>query len=438
MNQEFLKYLEESLSKEEYNLMLEEYKKKPTRSIRLNKIDYDTFKKNLAMPLEPIEYDSEGYYLNNDEKYGTHPYHHLGAFYFQEPSAMAPVNMYQFHGNEIVLDLCAAPGGKSTQILSRIPNGVLYSNDPSKKRSQILFSNIERLGYQNCVVLNETPSRLASTFPGFFDVILVDAPCSGEGMMRKDEEAMAQWTRELPISCAKADYEILADADRMLKKDGILIYSTCTFSREEDEDIVSYLVNELGYEVLAANPILKKFTKEAEIKETLKFYPFTGRGEGQYMALLRKRSNSYSKVRYDKSRLNDEAHIVLKFMKDNLRKIPNGDIKKIGNRYYLTVSNVDMSKLNVNTNGVELGEVIKGRFEPYHHFYKALGSYFNNILKLDVADSRVLKYLVGEEIEAPVSNGYGVIEIDGLYLGGFKASNGHLKNHYPKGLRNLK
>lgn len=438
MNQEFLKYLEETLTKKEYELMLEEYQKKPVRSIRLNKITYDTFHKNLNMPLEPIKYDPEGYYLNDEEKYGTHPYHHLGAFYFQEPSAMGPVNMYQFKGDETVLDLCAAPGGKSTQILSRIPNGILYSNDPSKKRSQILFSNIERLGYQNCVVLNETPSRLASTFPGFFDVILVDAPCSGEGMMRKDEEAMAQWTRELHSACAKTDYEILKLADKMLKENGILIYSTCTFSKEEDEDIVSFLVNELDYEVLPANPLLKEFTKEASIKETLKFYPFTGKGEGQYMALLRKKRAEVSRVKYDKSKQNDELKIVLKFMDDNLKEIPKGDVKKIGNRYYLTVSNVCMSKLNVNTNGVELGEVIKGRFEPYHHFYKALGKYFKNILKLDVNDPRVLKYLVGEEIEAPLPNGYGVIEIDGLYLGGFKATNGHLKNHYPKGLRNLK
>lgn len=438
MNQEFLKYLKESLNETEYNLMLEEYKKKPVRSIRLNKIDFDTFHKNLNMPLEPIKYDKDGYYLNDDEKYGTHPYHHLGAFYFQEPSAMAPVNMYQFKGDEIVIDLCAAPGGKSTQILSRIPNGILYSNDPSKKRSQILFSNIERLGYQNCVVLNETPERLAKNFPGFFDVILVDAPCSGEGMMRKDEEAMNQWTKELPLSCAKADYDILNNASKMLKENGILIYSTCTFSKEEDEDMVSYLVNELGYEVLPENPLLREFAKGAGIEHTLKFYPFTGKGEGQFMALLQKKQAEPSKIRYDKSKPNDEIRIVSKFIKDNLKENPPGRITKIGNRYYLAVSDVDMSKLNINTNGVELGEVTKGRFEPYHHFFKALGKYFNNILKLDVNDSRVLKYLVGEEIEADIPNGYGVIEIDGLYLGGFKATNGHLKNHYPKGLRNLK
>lgn len=437
MNERFLNRMKEYLSPENYDKLLKSYEQKPIRSFRINKIEPQKLINNMNINVEKISYDKDGYYIYDDEKYGNHPYHHLGAIYFQEPSAMAPVNMYEFKGDEIVLDLCAAPGGKSCQILSRIPNGILFSNDPSKKRSQILFSNIERLGFKNTVVLNETPQRLASNLKGLFDVILVDAPCSGEGMMRKDEDARSQWSEDLTYSCAKIDKEILQNANDMLKNEGILIYSTCTFARPEDEEIIKYLMNELNYELLPANPLIKECCLEDTLKDTLKFYPFTGKGEGQFMACLRKKSEHISSYKIDKARSDNEIKIVEKFLHDNLKEIPKGIIKKIGNRYYLTQTNIDLSKLNVITSGVELGEVIKNRFEPYHHLFKALGNYFNNILELDINDPKVVKYLRGEEIQARIPNGYGVIKIDSLILGGFKASNSNLKNHYPKGLRNF-
>lgn len=437
MNEEFLKRMKEYLSDEDYYKLLKSYNEKPIRSFRINKIEPQKLINNMSINVEKIPYDKDGYYLYNDGKFGNHPYHHLGAIYFQEPSAMAPVNMYDFKGDEIVLDLCAAPGGKSCQILSRIPNGILFSNDPSKKRSQILFSNIERLGFKNTVVLNETPQRLSSNLKGLFDVILVDAPCSGEGMMRKDEDARNQWTKELTLSCALLDKEILQNANKMLKNGGILIYSTCTFARCEDEEIIKYLIDELNYELLPANPLIKECTIEDSLKDTLKFYPFTGKGEGQFMAVLRKQCDQESNYKFEKTKKDNDIKIVEKFLNDNLKEIPEGIIKKIGNRYYLTQSNIDLSRLNVITNGVELGEVVKNRFEPYHHLFKTLGNNFKNILELDINDPRVIKYLRGEEIQASIPNGYGVIKIDSLILGGFKASNGNLKNHYPKGLRNF-
>ncbi len=438
MNQDYLMRMQEYLSIDDYNRLIESYKENPKRSIRLNRISLESLVEYTNMPLEKIEYDIDGYYLNNEEKYGNNVLHHLGAFYFQEPSAMAPVNMYEFKGNERVLDLCAAPGGKSSQIARRIPNGVLYSNELSKKRSQVLFGNLERLGFDNVVVLNERVENLVNKLEGYFDVILVDAPCSGEGMMRKDEEARNQWNPNLPLQCQKIDFSILEHASKMLKKDGVLIYSTCTFAREEDEDVVEYLCTDLGFDVLSPNPCLKKYTKEGFIPNTLRFYPFTGKGEGQYMALLRKKSDHVEGWRnIKKNKENEEERIIRKFLKENLENYPNLTIKKQGTRFYALADDIDLSGLTVVNYGIELGEVQKGRFIPYHHFFKALGKYFKNKLTLDMSDSRCLHYIRGEEISADIDNGFGVIEIEGLILGGFKASNKVLKNYYPKGLRNM-
>ncbi|MDE7100451.1 MAG: RsmB/NOP family class I SAM-dependent RNA methyltransferase, partial [Anaeroplasmataceae bacterium] len=249
MKDAFLNRMKQYLSLEEFQSFMKSYQEEPQRGLRLNNIDADTFFNHLKMPVEKISYDPDGYYLLDQDKYGNHPYHHLGAFYLQEPSAMAPVNMYSFKGNELVLDLCAAPGGKSSQLARRLDQGILFSNDPNYKRSKTLFSNLERLGFSNVVVLNETPQHLASELQGLFDVILVDAPCSGEGMMRKDEEALNMWNEGLALECQRRDREILASANKLLKENGILIYSTCTFSKEENEEMVKYLIDEFKYEV---------------------------------------------------------------------------------------------------------------------------------------------------------------------------------------------
>lgn len=434
MNNEYLNRMKELL-KDRYDSYLKALDEKPYRSIRLNKIDIDTFNKNINMSLEKIEYDMDGYYLLDDNKYGNHPYHHLGAFYFQEPSAMAPVNLFNFNGDEKVLDLCASPGGKSSQILRRIPNGLLVSNEIDAKRSQVLFSNLERLGYSNAIITNNSPHDLANVFEGYFDVILIDAPCSGEGMMRKEEEARNGWTLDNVILCHNRDIEIINEANKMLKKGGHLIYSTCTFSKEEDEDIVEY-IKTLGYKLCEGLDNTVKHLSKGLIDNTYRMYPMD-KGEGQFMALLEKESDGLDfRPKKNKIKNDKEIDIVKKFIKDNTTLDLNLNIIKNGNRYYL--SNVDFSlkDLNVKNFGVELGEVINNRFEPYHHFFKALGHYFKNKVYLSVLDSRVDHYLKGEEIICDSLPGYGVIVVDGLILGGFKASNNHLKNHYPKGLRN--
>jgi len=436
MNEEYLNRMK-SILKDKYDLYMNALKEEPLRSIRLNNINYDTFIKNIDMDLEKIEYDVDGYYLNNDKKYGNHPYHHLGAFYFQEPSAMMPVNLYDFKGDELVLDLCASPGGKSSQIARRIPNGILVSNEIDKERSNILFQNLERMSLSNVYITNNSSFDLAKTFPNTFDVILVDAPCSGEGMMRKDETAKNMWSLENVNLCHTRDIEILNNADKMLKQGGKLIYSTCTFSPEEDCDIVSYLIS-IGYKVLPIKEEFYKFGEKGFINNTLRIYPFN-KGEGQFMAILEKTKENSGSFKKAKKIIDKDLKTVEKFIENNTTLDASKlDIVKYKNRYYLDILNVDNKNLNVKNLGVELGEVVKDRFEPFHHFYKALGKYFKNKVELSVIDPRVDHYLKGEEIICETPSGYGVIIIDNNVLGGFKATNNHLKNHYPKGLRNTK
>jgi len=438
MNELFLERMKGYLGNDLYNEYLKCLEESPYRSIRLNNIDFNTFVNNTKMPLEKIPYDMDGYYLLDDLKYGTSIYHHAGGFYFQEPSAMLPVNIFNFKGNENVLDLCASPGGKSSQILRRIPNGVLVSNEIDKKRSDILFSNLERLGFKNAIITNNDSHKLASVFKGFFDVILIDAPCSGEGMMRKEIEAREGWSLDNIKLCHNRDIEIIDEANKMLKKGGHLIYSTCTFAREEDEDIVEY-IKSLGYHTIEASQAIKDATYPGFIKDTYRFYPMK-KGEGQFVALLEKDSDGESiKLKKLSNNKDKDLNVVLKFIKDNLDlDIDSKSIVKYGNRYYLQALNYDLSKLNIKNYGVELGEVLNNRFIPYHHMFKALFKYFKNKVVLDYNDQRINHYLKGEEIVVEnTNNGFGVLICDNLPIGGFKATNNHLKNHYPKGLRNM-
>ena len=207
--------------------------------INENKISVDKFKELVDFSLEQIPYEKAGFYVDYEKK-GRHPLHHAGAFYMQEPSAMFTVNAIKFKGDEKVLDMCAAPGGKSIQIANRIPNGVLVSNEIVKNRAEILFSNIERMGLKNVIISNDTPENVASAYGDTFDVVVVDAPCSGEGMFRRGEDVTDEWYPEINDMCAKRQLEILNEADKTLKSGGKLIYSTCTYSEIENEGVMVF------------------------------------------------------------------------------------------------------------------------------------------------------------------------------------------------------
>lgn len=402
--------------------------------VNKNKINVDDFLKINDIPIKKMNLEDDLFYLDTQNKIGRHPFHHAGMFYIQDPSAMIPAYSIDINENWNVLDLCSAPGGKTAQIAPKLKNGVLFSNEIMNNRARILFSNVERLGFRNTVILNNDSEELAKHFQGYFDMILVDAPCSGEGMFRKEIDAVNMWSQELVLQNSERQKKILLNADRMLKEKGYLVYSTCTFSREENEDNVSFLMDR-GYVTCEIPEEIKSLTKEGLIENTRRFYPHLNPGEGQFVAVLRKTAEEVDRTIAAKYK-NENLKVINEFI-DNY--IIDDVIKPhcFKDRFYHVPTGIDLRGLNVISYGVFLGTEIKNRFVPEHNFFTAFGKYFKIKLDLPYGDDRINKYLRGEEINADVENGFGVILINGVPLGGFKAVNGILKNYYPKGLRNF-
>lgn len=396
-----------------------------------NKISVEQFKKIVDFSIEQIEYEKAGFYVDNEKK-GRHPLHHAGAFYMQEPSAMFTVNAYNFKGDEIVLDMCAAPGGKSIQIANRIPNGVLVSNEFMASRSEILYSNIERMGLKNVIVANDKPENLAKAYANTFDVCLVDAPCSGEGMFRKGEDVSSHWNENLPKMCAERQLEILKSADACLKENGVLIYSTCTYAKEENEDVVNLFMREYGYKLLNIDEDLDR---GINMPEAVRLYPHKVRGEGQFVAVLQKISKNLEFNSNSMRLINDKT--AEKFLNSVTGK--SYEVYEYKKYSYL-VPNKALIRKNINyvSLGVRVGENLKSRFEPYHNLFTALGEDFKLKLNHAYRSPEIQKYLKGETFDVDLPDGYGVIFADNCSLGGFKISQGKFKNFYPKGLRNFK
>lgn len=406
-----------------------------------NKISTNDFLKIFNYNTEQIPYEQNGFYIDN-VKLGRHPLHHAGAFYMQEPSAMFTVNSIKFKGDECVLDMCAAPGGKSIQIANKIPNGVLVSNEINKQRCQILYSNIERMGLNNVIITNESTSNIANAYQDCFDVCLVDAPCSGEGMFRRGEEVVNVWNENLGEMNSARQLNILLDADKTLKQNGYLIYSTCTYNYDENEAVILKFLNQKNYKLINID---YTFSRGKNLEQAVRLYPHKQKGEGQFVCVMQKLDDNIDKkINLFKFDLNKrEMECVKTFLNKNLNikkcKIINQNtIVKYNNFYYLT-NNCNLIRKNVNyiSLGVRLGEFKKNYFEPHHNIFTALGGAFINNLNFDFSSEQVLKYLKGETIDVNLKDGYGAILINGCALGGFKVSAGKFKNHYPKGLRNF-
>lgn len=429
---DFLNRMKEMLGAEYVDF--EQSLSKPSQKsliVNENKINVENFKNLIDFSIEQIPYEKAGFYIQ-DAKYGRHPLHHAGAFYLQEPSAMFTVNAYKFKGNEKVLDMCASPGGKSIQIANRIPNGVLVSNEVVSSRSQILFSNIERMGLKNVIITNEKPENLAKAYVDSFDVCLVDAPCSGEGMFRKSDEVITHWNKNLPKMCAERQKEILLSADKALKENGILIYSTCTYSIEENEEIVQWLKTQLGYTLLNIEADLPR---GINMPEVVRLYPHKVKGEGQFVAVLIKKSENNA-INAKNIRLNRDKNAE-KFIFNTTGKTKN--VFEYNNICYL-IPDINLIKKNVNyiSLGVKVGETIKSRFEPHHNYFMACKDDFKLKLNFDYNSEEIQKYLKGEVLDVNLDDGYGVMSVSNCAVGGFKISQGKFKNLYPKGLRNFK
>ena len=384
----------------------------------------------------PISGTKWGYY---GKVSGKSPEHVTGLIYSQEPAAQMVAQVAHPHEGMRVLDLAAAPGGKSTHLLSYLNNtGLLVSNEINNKRSKILVENIERFGAKNVLVTNESAERLAKVFSSYFDLIVLDAPCSGEGMFRKQPDAMDYWSLDYPAQCAALQREILEDAVKMLANGGELVYSTCTWAPEENEEIVAWLLDEFPLELVDI-PKLNGMTPGIDYPETARMYPHHFKGEGQFVAKFRfVGEHKLPKLKPARSNLTaDQRSLWQSFQKEHLKIELKGDLQTFGDQLYLLPLGLpDLSKIKIARNGLHLGTFKKKRFEPSFALGLALQpSEVKNKLELSQQDFEV--YVGGEtlQIKQSLPNGWYQLIIHGNGLGFAKLANQTLKNYFPKGLR---
>ena len=384
----------------------------------------------------PIPGTKWGYYGKVSGKSSEHV---TGLVYSQEPAAQMVAQVAHPHEGMRVLDLAAAPGGKSTHLLSYLNNtGLLVSNEINNKRSKILVENIERFGARNVLVTNESAERLAKVFSSFFDLIVLDAPCSGEGMFRKQPDAMDYWSLDYPAQCAALQREILEDAVKMLANGGELVYSTCTWAPEENEEIVAWILNEFPLELVDL-PKINGMTPGIDYPETARMCPHRFKGEGQFVAKFRfVGEHKLPKLKSARSNLTaDQRSLWQTFQNEHLKVEIKGDLQTFGDQLYLLPLGLpDLSKIKIARNGLHLGTFKKKRFEPSFALGLALQpSEVKNKLELSQQDFEV--YVGGEtlQIKESLPNGWYQLLIHGNGLGFAKLANQTLKNYFPKGLR---
>ena len=418
----------------------------------------------LGIPMDKkVTWANDAYYYDEKKRPGKHPYHEMGLYYIQEPSAMSAAALLAPKPGMRVLDLCAAPGGKSTQLATYLgDSGLLVSNEINTQRSRILSQNIERMGIKNAVVTNEDSFALAAHFPNFFHAIQVDAPCSGEGMFRKLPEAVNEWSPQNVEICAARQKEIIDNAAVMLKPGGVIVYSTCTFSREENEDVIEYFLNE--------HP---DFT----VVKMERFWPHKQDGEGHFVAKLvrrgellleetvstqdrtgsiaedtlekRKSSGKKDNKKSKKSGGKENMELLNEFLDailtdDMAEWIRNGKLVMFGDQLYrLPDIDVDLKGLKIQRAGLHIGEFKKNRFEPSHSLALALKkSEAENTVELTCDDPQTngffngLSIMLTQEQADKCKKGWVLVCVDGYPAGWGKVNGTQVKNHYPKGLRN--
>lgn len=451
MPKEFFEQRERALLGERYETLYSALSETAARGVTVNllRCTPEWFAAHAGLAVSPSPFCSAGLLIEDPAvKLGRHPYHHAGAFYSQEPSASAPAAMLDVQPGMKVLDLCAAPGGKSSQLAAALGGkGLLVSNEYDGGRAVILRQNLERMGIANAVVLNETPARIAATLPGFFDRILVDAPCSGEGMFRKEPQALAQHGSGLVAQCAALGSEILDAAASCLATGGVLVYSTCTFAPEEDEGQVgAFLARHPEFELLpwpdgfgspGETNRCGEYPFEAE--KTRRIWPCQG-GEGHFMAKLRKVAPAETKktARLKTAKAAKPNAAWQAFAGEYFPQLAGLPAMQLKDMVLLMPEEMPALKLHVLRAGVLAGTVQKNRFVPAHHLFTAFGAGCTNREELTLEDGRTQAWLRGEEIEARTAqNGWCCVTVDGMPLSGGKVSGGKVKNHLPKALRNL-
>lgn len=489
---EFVNRMKSLLGEEEFQKFMSSYNNPRYAGIRVNtlKVSIDDFRKLSPFELRRIPWCESGFYVDEGLKPGKHPYYHAGLYYIQEPSAMAPAEVLGVNPGDRVLDLCAAPGGKSTQIAAKLQGqGILVTNDISADRTKALAKNMELYGVRNAVVLNETPEAIARNFPHYFDKILIDAPCSGEGMFRKDEDMARQWERHSVQKCTMMQRDILRVAADLLAPGGTIVYSTCTFAPEENEDrIFEFLLENKDFRVLplatehgvqpgrpdwlthpqaAAEPELAKQTAGCG-----RLWPHRIDGEGHFLAVLRHQgepriaeeslpvagqdaSRPHEKARKGKSsqpvsREISEGELLKSwedFAGEQLVEIPDGHRVLFGGHVYVSpLPKERLAGLKTVRPGWYVGTVKNGRFQPGHPLAMGLRpGEARRVVDLSLEQGEAIRYLKGETLEMPEGRvsrdaalppkGYVLMTVNGYPLGWGKWQDGIIKNEYPAGWR---
>lgn len=425
--QAFLERMKDQLG-EEYEDFIRSLERPRAVALRFNPLKGET--PGLPFVGEPVPWEPAGYYYDPEARPGLHVYHEAGVYYLQEASAMAPVALLDPQPGERVCDLCAAPGGKTTQIAGRMRGeGFLLCNEINPKRAKILSRNIERMAVPNALVTNEHPQRLAERFSGFFDRVLVDAPCSGEGMFRKEEAAVTDWSPETVEMCARRQGEILNSAAELVRPGGRLVYSTCTFAPAEDEGAVAAF--------LEAHPEFTPEPVEAPWFEPVgnggyRMWPHKLLGEGHFAAVLRKFGEEPGDAPAVRGEMLPKQWTS--FARELEITLPEGKALSFGQSLYWAPAQMpDISRLKVLRPGLELGQVKKDRFEPAHALALWLKTCANTI-SFPPESQQMRDYLHGDVVPGN-RKGWCLVQAGDYSTGWAKGDGNVLKNHYPKGLR---
>lgn len=454
----------------EYDEFRASYEKNRSYGLRLHpgKVSEERFLQLMKFDLRKVLWAKEGFYYDPETEPGKHLFHEIGAYYIQEPSAMGVVEALDPRPGECILDLCAAPGGKTTQIGCRMKGqGLLVSNEIIPSRAKILSQNVERMGLRNCVVLNESPDALSKRFTGFFDRIVVDAPCSGEGMFRKEEIARTEWSPKQVEICIDRQKEILAQAAKMVRSGGRLVYSTCTFEPGENEEMMAWFLEENPEFEPVVVPVSAHFshgiTKNEDLEAScMRLWPHKIEGEGHFIAVLQKKEDDFAAdseeieiflSKKDKKKAKDqkgnkqagglgkkEIAACLDYLKGlGIKESAlQGRPVAYGDRIFLVPEEMpDLEGLRFERPGLWIAKWNKDRFEPAHSLALALlPEDVDECIRL--SQKEAASYLSGEEIcpeNAGNKQGFVLLVVDGFSIGFGKAVGMRIKNHYPKGLR---
>ncbi|MDO4648259.1 MAG: RsmB/NOP family class I SAM-dependent RNA methyltransferase [Eubacteriales bacterium] len=444
---------------EEYEAFEKSFSSSRTYGLRVNrsKILPEQLKEQVPFDLTPIPWIDNGYFYTEETKPSWCPYYQAGLYYLQEPSAMTPASRLPIEPGDYVLDLCAAPGGKATALGDALNGeGLLFANDISASRAKALMRNVELFGLTNACVTSEPPEKLVGKFPEFFDKIMLDAPCSGEGMFRKEEALLRDWTPEKSRELSEIQRKLVLNAVDMLRPGGMLLYSTCTFAPIEDEGTISWLLTERPEMELLEIPGYEGFAKgnpkwgngDPRISRCVRIFPHQMEGEGHFLALLQKNGEAAHTVISPRGNVNRDAKKWIQAFLDEIHLKSLGGKPFDWNRvevrndkvYYLPPVDLDLRGIKFLRNGIYLGDMKKNRFEPSEPFALALRKGEADAVSLPVTDERLTRYLKGEPItlapeETDRSKGWILLAADGHPFAFGKLVGQTLKNKYPVGWR---